>query len=164
LLLAGEYPGALDEAEARRKIDRFLNAGIVAFFDLTEATEGLEPYDVILGQTARERGVQVEYLRVPIRDLGVPSVDVLRTLIGRLTLNLESSIPTYVHCWGGVGRTGTVVGCWMVERERISGDDAIQKIAALRTRTRNGFKESPETLEQRTMVRRWANLMESGSS
>ena len=30
----------------------------------------------------------------------------------------------YLHCWGGVGRTGTVVGCWLVRHGR-TGDEAL---------------------------------------
>ena len=28
----------------------------------------------------------------------------------------------YVHCWGGIGRTGTVVGCWLVRHGLDDGD------------------------------------------
>jgi atypical dual specificity phosphatase len=40
--LAGEYPGARDPEEARRRLRRFLQAGVRHFIDLTEAGE-LEP-------------------------------------------------------------------------------------------------------------------------
>ncbi|MBA3406233.1 MAG: dual specificity protein phosphatase family protein [Gemmatimonadaceae bacterium] len=33
----------------------------------------------------------------------------------------------YVHCWGGVGRTGTVVGCYIVRHGR-TGDDALGEV------------------------------------
>ena len=34
----------------------------------------------------------------------------------------------YVHCWGGIGRTGTTVGCWFVRHGR-TGDQALAEIA-----------------------------------
>ena len=37
----------------------------------------------------------------------------------------------YVHCWGGIGRTGTVVGCWLL-RHGLDRGDAIARIAELR--------------------------------
>ncbi|MEZ4635374.1 MAG: hypothetical protein R2856_10465 [Caldilineaceae bacterium] len=44
-LLAGEYPGAKDKAEALHKLARYRDAGITLFFDLTEAGEhDLRPY------------------------------------------------------------------------------------------------------------------------
>ncbi len=47
-LLAGEYPGAQAEAEARMKLRAFLDAGVTCFLDLTEEDEGLRPYSPLL--------------------------------------------------------------------------------------------------------------------
>jgi protein-tyrosine phosphatase len=62
---------------------------------------------------------------------------------------------TYVHCWGGAGRTGTVVGCWLVRRG-FGGDAALARIGALRADSPALWLDSPQTDEQRTMVRTWA--------
>ena len=34
----------------------------------------------------------------------------------------------YVYCWGGIGRTSTAVGCWLV-RHGMTGDEALAEIA-----------------------------------
>lgn len=60
----------------------------------------------------------------------------------------------YVHCWGGVGRTGTVVGCYLV-RSGLSGDEALARIRQLRRNEATANRPSPETDEQRNMVRSW---------
>ena len=61
--------------------------------------------------------------------------------------------PVYVHCYGGIGRTGTVVGCWLIE-QGAAGDDPIATIAELRANIR--FRRpSPETREQVAFVRGW---------
>jgi hypothetical protein len=67
-LLAGEYPGALDSEEARRRLRRFLAAGVRHFIDLTEVGE-LEPYAELLTE---EAGSRTTYERFPIRDVSVP--------------------------------------------------------------------------------------------
>ena len=61
----------------------------------------------------------------------------------------------YAHCWGGAGRTGTVVGCWLV-RHGLYGDGALAQIAALRAGSPALWLDSPQTGEQRAMVRGWA--------
>ena len=61
-----------------------------------------------------------------------------------------------MHCWGGVGRTGTVVGCWLVQESGLSPDEAIAKIAEMRCDTPDGWKRLPETDEQRAFIQRWA--------
>ena len=55
----------------------------------------------------------------------------------------------YVHCWGGAGRTGTVVGCLL----RAQGFDAAAALAVIERRwgsmeKRNRHPFSPETAEQ----------------
>jgi hypothetical protein len=37
-LIAGEYPGARDSAEAKRRLDALLYAGVQTFIDLTAPT------------------------------------------------------------------------------------------------------------------------------
>jgi protein-tyrosine phosphatase len=64
----------------------------------------------------------------------------------------------YVHCWGGIGRTGTVIGCHLV-RSGAKGEEALEQLAQLfgnmsrLKRTMN--PRSPETAEQRSFVTGW---------
>ncbi len=67
---------------------------------------------------------------------------------------LNAGHVVYFHCWGGVGRTGTVAGCYLV-RHGMSGEGALHRIAELRQGTSDGWKRSPETLEHRRMVLEW---------
>ncbi len=60
----------------------------------------------------------------------------------------------YVHCFGGVGRTGTVVGCWLA-RHGSSGEAALRQVVQWREGTPDGGRVSPETPEQRRMVLSW---------
>ncbi|MGL6279293.1 MAG: protein-tyrosine phosphatase family protein, partial [Gaiella sp.] len=105
-LLAGEYPGARSEASARRRIERFEEHGVTHFVDLTHPADLLEPYAPYL-RTAR---------RLPhaIVDMGVPTVPHLHRILDDVDAALAEGGSVYVHCWGGIGRTGTVIGCWLV--------------------------------------------------
>jgi len=60
----------------------------------------------------------------------------------------------YVHCQGGIGRTGTVVGCYLV-RHGMTGEEALQAIRELRSATTFPNTRSPETEAQCAMVRHW---------
>jgi len=46
---------------------------------------------------------------------------------------------------GGVGRTGTAVGCRLIETERLSGQRALDRIELLRRRTQRAHRRPPET-------------------
>jgi protein-tyrosine phosphatase len=60
----------------------------------------------------------------------------------------------YVHCFGGIGRTGTVVGCYLV-RHGADAETALAEIARRRQGTPDGYRRSPETNEQRQFVLTW---------
>ena len=155
-LLAGEYPGAKEETQARRKVRRMLEAGVTFFLDLTEPGE-LKPYLPFLREEAQAMGLSVEHRRMPIRDLGTPSPEEMERILDSIDEAIEAGHTVYVHCWGGTGRTGTVVGCYLV-RHGMSGEEALAEIARLRQGTPDGWKRSPETRRQRQMVLGWSEV------
>ena len=152
-LLAGGYPGSPDPDTARKKLKAILAAGVRGFIDLTEAHE-LPPYDELLRELAREKKLQVSYERISIPDMDVPTRGVMTSVLDAIRAHRSAGRAVYVHCWGGVGRTGTVAGCWLVEQGH-SCDDALDLIRLLRLHTPESWKRSPETSDQRTFVRNW---------
>jgi protein-tyrosine phosphatase len=150
MLAAGEYPGTASEATTVKKLERFLDAGVRTFIDLTEEHE-LRPYLPDLEALTGARGFEVQYHRMPIKDLGVPSEPHLRASLELIDRSVADGRPAYVHCWGGIGRTGTVVGCWL-SRHGCAGQAALDRIAELRAGTPDSFTRSPETYAQRALV------------
>lgn len=145
---AGEYPGDRWDDEARKKLAGFAAAGIEVFVDLTEEGEyGLNPYAPFLPASVRHR-------RFPIPDMDVPTPGHMTALLDAIDATLAEGRGVYVHCYGGVGRTGTVVGCWLV-RHGLTAEAALERIAAWRRGIPDGGRPSPETAEQREFVRRW---------
>jgi hypothetical protein len=155
----GEYPGSLDPAEARRKIGALLDAGITAFVDLTAPADRMAPYDYILMDEARQRGVDAVRVAVPIPDMGIASPEVMHRILDEIDARVAVGQSVYVHCWGGVGRTGLVIGCHLV-RHGSDGDAALATVrehfctmSPAKVRRHGGV--SPQTTPQREMVRRW---------
>lgn len=157
-LLAGEYPGNQDDSVAETRLGEYLASGIRHFIDLTEPGEhGLAPYEPSLQEVAQSMGVNVRHQRLSIRDVSVPGhPDVMRRILDQIDECMEKETPVYVHCFGGIGRTGTVVGCHLVRQGR-TPTDALEFIMD-RWRTVEKFHrqpESPETSEQRQYVEMW---------
>lgn len=156
-LAAGEYPGSRDPVEAARRLRTFLEAGIDYFIDLTESEEGLEPYAKTAEEEASRLGLSVGWKRHPIVDGSVPrSPAQMAMVLDVIDDALDRGRTVYVHCWGGVGRTGTVVGCWLV-RHGHTGDAALRQIAGWWKGVEKSWRipNSPETCEQEEYVRRW---------
>lgn len=158
LFLAGEYPGSFNPDEARRRIDSFLQSGIRTFIDLTQPGE-LVPYEAILKEEARLYDCMVVYHRFSIRDGGLPSPQTMTLILDAIDSAMASGSPVYVHCWGGVGRTGTVVGCHFI-RQGMSAQEALAQLDALyRTRPKDPYlRTSPETAEQFEFVHSWREM------
>lgn len=163
LLLAGEYPYAYEEAEGRERLRALLDAGIRLFVDLTEERESgrtgmLEPYEAPLAEEAAAKGLVVRKVRHPVRDMGVPSNGGLGRIVEELERAVERGEPAYVHCWGGIGRTGTAVAAFLARRHGVSGDEALALLDDLWQEVPKSahFPESPQTEEQRRAVRSFA--------
>jgi hypothetical protein len=154
-LLAGEYPGARDNRQSRQRLRRLLEAGVTFILDLTEAGEyGLESYVDLLRGEALALGREVEHQRMPIQDRGTPTSGQMMRILDTIDTALGAGQTVYVHCYAGIGRTGTVVGCYLV-RDGTSGQAALDEIAHLRQEIPSGWATSPETGAQRRMVRDW---------
>ncbi|MFM8236678.1 MAG: ADP-ribosylglycohydrolase family protein [Actinomycetota bacterium] len=147
-LLAGEYPGHPEETVARRKIDLLADHGIRTIIDLTTVHDGLAPYDPVVASVAAARGIDLVRVPHPIPDLGVVEHAAYDTILA----TIEDSGSAYVHCWGGIGRTGTVVGCWLVAGGT-EPSAVLDEIERLRRGTRKAAQPSPETDAQRRILR-----------
>jgi protein-tyrosine phosphatase len=139
-LIAGCHPCAWGGADAPQAVWGLLEQGVTLFVDLTEEGE-LEPYAEFVPETAR-------CLRRPIRDFSVPARGDLVSTLDAIDVELATGGVVYVHCWAGCGRTGLVVGAWLV-RHGAAPNAALDRIAEAR-----GLG-CPQTLEQRLLVLDW---------
>jgi hypothetical protein len=146
-LLAGEYPGAPDPGTAERRLRVFADGGVTMFVDLTHPADALAPYEHLLG-------AGMGRIAHPIVDLGTTTVPHMMRILDDVDAALADDRSVYVHCWGGIGRTGTVVGCWLV-RHGLDDGDPVRTIARLRRRTTDAWAASPQTAAQRAMVTGW---------
>jgi predicted protein tyrosine phosphatase len=154
--LAGEYPlhdGTFEENHQR--LDAFLRAGFDTFIDLTAEGENA-PYQRMLTEQAKQLGLSAECKRFPIGDFGLPTPEGMKAALDAIEEALSDGRRVYLHCWGGIGRTGTTVGCYLVRRG-LTGEQALEQLAAWwKTVPKSRYHaNSPETLAQTMFVRNW---------
>jgi protein-tyrosine phosphatase len=154
-LLATEYPGAKDEEKALWKLQILLDAGINSFVDLTEAGERtwdetpMVPYNGLLGS-------DVNYRRFAIPDTSVIDDAGYDRILDYIQAEHDAGRVVSCHCWGGKGRTGTVVGSWLIDNEGVGYPEVIDRMQELRRGSSKEHHPVPDTDEQHDVLRRRA--------
>lgn len=152
-LCVGGYPSAAESTRAHAYAQSMAECRFDTFVNLMTDTEltRFRPYaDLVAFYTARlapPMDVTTEFLRFPIADGGVPDDDDgFIAMIYELISRLKRGRRIYVHCWGGHGRTGTVVSVLLavIEQARTT-DEALEACQQLHMcRAYNATHRSPE--------------------
>lgn len=153
--LAGEYPFNQSPWYDNSNLANLLKAGVDTFIDLTSPQE-YRSYEPDLTEEASNLGVTASYQRFPIEDYGLPDRSLMTSILDAIDAALAAGHNVYVHCWGGIGRTGTTVGCYLA-RHGMDGEAALNQLADWWQHVPKSahYRQSPETAAQRDFIRNW---------
>jgi atypical dual specificity phosphatase len=87
-------------------------------------------------------------LHLPVKDFRCPTDEQIDTAVAAINKTVSSGQRVVVHCGGGLGRTGTLLACYLVARGS-SAEAALQRVRAARP-------GSVETPDQEAAVRAYA--------
>jgi hypothetical protein len=160
-VLAGCYPGDKDQDVAAIKLNCLIEAGVSRVINLMEADEvdhdgqSFVAYEARLQEVAQQLGRKVECHRFAIVDRSVPTIAGMTEILDCLDESLARRETVYVHCWGGRGRTGTVVACHLRRTRGLSATAALSLLADLTGHNERAFWPTPEMPSQREFVGAW---------
>jgi atypical dual specificity phosphatase len=95
--------------------------GILAILSLTE-----EPLEF-----SALREFEMNYLHVPVDDFTAPTPEQIEESMDFMQEQIEQKNGVMVHCHAGIGRTGTILACFMV-KQNMDANQAIQFVRRLR--------------------------------
>lgn len=158
VLYGGEYPGDRNLKVAHARLWSLVEKGVRTFIDLTSPVDDLTRYEKLLFELEQEAGSRLHRVSLPVPDMGVPdSKEKMRAILDAIRTSVRKKPAVYLHCWGGIGRTGTVAGCWLRECG-LGPDEALQRVQQLYATHMPKVRihpESPQTEEQKEYIRNW---------
>jgi protein tyrosine/serine phosphatase len=159
--LAGYYPGSRDPLTAQRKLEELLEHGVRHIINLMEehehnfSGETFIPYEQQLEDIAEKADIPIKLVHMPIRDTDVPTVEGMVAILDEIDSAIRQNPCVYLHCWGGRGRTGTAVACYLARHGMAVGEAALDLLSTLRQNDPISHLSSPETEIQAQFARSW---------
>ena len=157
-ILAGCCPGTIDPGTIRDQLSGLVDTGVTLVVNLMEVSEVelfqtfFETYESILPDLAKARGRVTRMVRFSIPDRCIPTTEQMTSILACVRQEVNEGGLVYVHCLGGIGRTGTVIGCYFVEQGH---PKPLEQLQALTASEGAYFWPTPQTEEQRNFVVNW---------
>lgn len=166
-LLAGFYPGDIKQVTAKKNIRALLDLGIQCWINLQDENETnlfgnhFVPYNEHISNISQEMEVEAVYMKIPIVDQNITNVTTMKFILDTIDNAHRNDVAVYVHCWGGIGRTGTVIGCWLIRHGKANSENVFDVIAEMRNSQKDpeAYRDAPENEMQRQFVRNWKQGM-----
>ncbi len=151
----GKQSVSLDSSVWKRDlavdIDALVNQGATHLVCLLEDADLRKLGLTALPEVTRFAGLV--FMHFPIRDVDVPDgIEPLERLLDEIDAAIEAGGRVVIHCQGGLGRTGTVAGCYLVRRG-LSKEAALAELVRVRR-----DKRCPETDAQRAFIGEYARI------
>ena len=155
---ACEYPFNLNEEKGKSKLQQAVDFGITHFIDLTEEGE-LKPYAQFI-----PKGSAISHMRFPVKDTRIPdSAEHTMELLLKINAILQNpNARIYLHCWGGVGRTCTIVACWLAWKRKLDFFGTMRVLDELWSKCpKSARRTTPDTEEQVDFIQQFVDFLQN---
>ncbi|MGJ4732380.1 dual specificity protein phosphatase family protein [Leptospira levettii] len=91
----------------------------------------------------------IEQKQISILDQKVPSMEQMKDIVNWMDRILSQDQKVLIHCVGGLGRSGTVAGAYLIWKYKMDSESAIQKVRESRS------ERAVESHEQIRFLKEW---------
>lgn len=154
-LIAGEIPTSVDANKSIIKLNGLISSKVKAVINLMELDEKDHDNNLFFDYTSILEKANIDIYRFPIKDMDVPSPVQMMRILKQIEYYNKRNELVYLHCWGGLGRTGTVVGCYLLMKNIANKNNVLKNIIELKKNTPLSNKKSPQTTEQAEFILNW---------
>lgn len=99
-------------------------------------------------------GADIDYLHLKIEDFGAPTLEELDQAVDFIDQQIINGRPVTVHCAAGKGRTGAVLAAYLVKKQSLTAEQAIEKLRSMRP-------GSVQSVSQETAVSMYEKYLKS---
>jgi atypical dual specificity phosphatase len=136
-----QYSPNTDQGELEINLEFISRANIAAIVSVSE---------VGLNEVVLQR-FEFSYLHLSVQDMAAPTIDDVKEFIAFAHEIRQRGVGTLVHCTAGMGRTGTMLACYLLHE----GRTCTQAIDEVRHR-RPGSIETPP---QEALIHQYSDLL-----
>jgi ADP-ribosyl-[dinitrogen reductase] hydrolase len=131
-------------------LDTLQESGVTRILTLLSDEELSAACAVGIRSAAEAR--HIRWRQVPVGDYGVPNRAQAELAVGFLREGLDAGELVFVHCYGGLGRAGTIAACVLVSRG-LAPDTAIDRVREARS------LHAIEVSGQESFVHAWERMI-----
>lgn len=154
-LIAGQIPTSMNLVETELKLNKLIDLNVKAVINLMEPNERNRHGELFYDYSQYLTNKNIQTHSFPIVDVSIPTTQTMRSILNLIDDYRSMDQLVYLHCWGGIGRTGTVVGCYLKRRGLADNTNVFEIIRSLKQYSGLANRFSPETDEQMNFVLQW---------